>query len=69
MSFCARGKFWEKEPHTHSPPPLSVVGVSNSEAGGKQHSTSHEWEGTYYGGEEERRSTILCGQIAEDCSD
>jgi hypothetical protein len=21
MSFCARGKFWEKEPHTHSPPP------------------------------------------------
>jgi hypothetical protein len=30
MSFCARGKFWEKEPHTHSPPPLSVVGVSNS---------------------------------------
>ena len=29
MSFCARGKFWEKEPHTHSPPPLSVVGVSN----------------------------------------
>ena len=21
--------FWEKEPHTHSPPPLSVVGVSN----------------------------------------
>ena len=31
MSFCARGKFWEKEPHTHSPPtPLSVVGVSNT---------------------------------------
>jgi hypothetical protein len=30
MSFCARGKFWEKEPHTHSPPPLSVVGVSNN---------------------------------------
>jgi fructose-bisphosphate aldolase class 1 len=29
MSFCARGKFWEKEPHTHSHPPLSVVGVSN----------------------------------------
>jgi len=28
--FCARGKFWEKEPHTHSPPPLSVVGVSNN---------------------------------------
>ena len=25
----ARGMFWEKEPHTHSPPPLSVVGVSN----------------------------------------
>jgi hypothetical protein len=21
MSFCARGNFWEKEPHTHSPPP------------------------------------------------
>jgi hypothetical protein len=20
MSFCARGKFWEKELHTHSPP-------------------------------------------------
>jgi hypothetical protein len=28
--FCVRGKFWEKDPHTHSPPPpLSVVGVSN----------------------------------------
>jgi hypothetical protein len=28
--FCVRGKFWEKDPHTHSPPPLSVVGVSNN---------------------------------------
>jgi hypothetical protein len=32
--FCVRGKFWEKDPHTHSPPPpppLSVVGVSNTQ--------------------------------------
>jgi hypothetical protein len=28
--FCVRGNFWEKDPHTHSPPPLSVVGVSNN---------------------------------------
>jgi len=28
--FCVREKFWEKDPHTHSPPPLSVVGVSNT---------------------------------------
>jgi hypothetical protein len=32
--FFVRGKFWEKDPHTHSPPPppppLSVVGVSNN---------------------------------------
>jgi hypothetical protein len=28
--FCVRGKFWEKDPHTHSHPPLSVVGVSNN---------------------------------------
>jgi hypothetical protein len=28
-AFCVRGIFLEKEPHTHSPPPLSVVGVSN----------------------------------------
>jgi hypothetical protein len=33
--FCVRGKFWEKDPHTHSPPPppLSVVGVSNTLGG------------------------------------
>jgi hypothetical protein len=30
--FYVRGKFWEKDPHTHSPPPLSVVGVSNKES-------------------------------------
>jgi hypothetical protein len=28
--FCVRENIWEKEPHTHSPPPLSVVGVSNN---------------------------------------
>jgi hypothetical protein len=28
--FCVRGKFWEKDPYTHSPPALSVVGVSKN---------------------------------------
>jgi hypothetical protein len=29
MIFCKEGRFWKKEPHTHLPLPLSVVGVSN----------------------------------------
>jgi hypothetical protein len=24
--FCVKGKFWEKDPHTHSPPPPSKCG-------------------------------------------
>jgi hypothetical protein len=43
--FCVRGKFWEKDPHTHSPPPLSVVGVSNRQSLNQEQSTGVDsWE-------------------------
>jgi hypothetical protein len=40
--FCVRGKFWEKHPHTHSPPPLSVVGVYNTPDAGDVNDEENE---------------------------